>query len=143
MSEVLLALITLQQGGTFILKVFDMFTPFSKSLLYTLVTFFDTVCVVKPESSRIVNSERYIKCVGFQIKENHDKIIEDLFTYYSGMKVDKHNGPICFIPNDSLFNASIPEAITKIGNAQVKALKEIMDGIDDVLTNQSKKRKLF
>lgn len=60
------ALATLRVGGHFVVKCFDLFTPFSAGLLYLLHTTFDQVCIYKPAQSRPANSERYLVCKGFR-----------------------------------------------------------------------------
>ena len=56
------ALGCLGEGGHFVCKAFDLFTPFSAGLLYLLHTVFDRVCIYKPAQSRPANSERYLVC---------------------------------------------------------------------------------
>eukprot|EP00796_Vickermania_ingenoplastis_P006631 gene6631-4751_t len=53
-------------GGTFVLKLFDTFSPLTRALLYLSAFVYDEVWIVKPQHSRCVNSERYLVCVGFQ-----------------------------------------------------------------------------
>jgi hypothetical protein len=54
------ALAVLRPGGHFVVKAFDLFTPFSAGLVYVLHRFFAGVSVFKPHTSRPANSERYI-----------------------------------------------------------------------------------
>ncbi|KAF5226310.1 putative methyltransferase [Trypanosoma cruzi] len=61
----LAALKLLRPGGCFILKLFDTFSPLSRVLLYLSTYLYDRVHVVKPRHSRVVNSERYLVCLGF------------------------------------------------------------------------------
>ncbi|KAL0231797.1 hypothetical protein GEMRC1_011201 [Eukaryota sp. GEM-RC1] len=57
----------LRNGGTFVLKVFDIFTPFTVSLLYYLYVSFRKFSIFKPVTSRPANSERYIICQGLAL----------------------------------------------------------------------------
>ena len=59
-AEMLAMTLTLQEGGTFVVKCFDTFSDLSASLIYTLCLVFRHVTVVKPFRSRSVNSERYL-----------------------------------------------------------------------------------
>jgi len=45
-------------GGDFMLKVFDLFTPFTVSLVYIMFCHFEKVSIVSPYTSRPANSER-------------------------------------------------------------------------------------
>ena len=60
LAEVIISLNNLKTGGTFILKMFDTFLDFTKSIIYLLTRCFQSVSIYKPDSSRPVNSERYI-----------------------------------------------------------------------------------
>lgn len=53
------ALLVLRVGGMFLCKTFDLFTPFSASLVYLLRRVFEDVTLFKPVTSRPANSERY------------------------------------------------------------------------------------
>ncbi|KXJ70326.1 cap-specific mRNA (nucleoside-2'-O-)-methyltransferase 1 [Aedes albopictus] len=59
---VLLAVAVIRPGGNAILKVFDLYTPFSVGLVYILTKSYGKVSIVKPASSRPANSERYLVC---------------------------------------------------------------------------------
>ncbi|XP_065078736.1 cap-specific mRNA (nucleoside-2'-O-)-methyltransferase 1-like [Ochlerotatus camptorhynchus] len=59
---VLLAVGVIRPGGNAILKVFDLYTPFSVGLVYVLTKCYEKVSIVKPASSRSANSERYLVC---------------------------------------------------------------------------------
>lgn len=56
------ALKILRVGGSFVCKLFDLFTPFSVSLVYLMYKCFQQMAIIKPNSSRPANSERYIVC---------------------------------------------------------------------------------
>jgi len=53
---------TLREGGHFVCKAFDLFTPFSAGLLYLMAAHFGAVSIYKPAQSRPANSERYVLC---------------------------------------------------------------------------------
>ena len=58
LCQFLCALMILRDGGHFVCKLFDVFTPFSVGLIYLMYRCFDRVCLHKPNSSRPANSER-------------------------------------------------------------------------------------
>ena len=76
LSEVILALKTLRQGGALVLKAFDTITMFSASLLFILTHCFEHVGLCKPLRSRVVNSERYIVAVSYR-KSDLGSVLED------------------------------------------------------------------
>lgn len=55
-------------GGSFVCKLFDLFTKFSVGLVYLLYRAFNRVAIFKPVTSRPANSERWrfaLRCVIF------------------------------------------------------------------------------
>lgn len=64
-GQVCFALSMQKKGGTFILKVFDCFMQHSLDILYILSSFYEKTYMIKPNTSRFANSEKYIVCKGF------------------------------------------------------------------------------
>ncbi|XP_026192096.1 uncharacterized protein LOC34620118 [Cyclospora cayetanensis] len=58
LSELLGALLLLQEGGHFVLKLFDCFSVFTASVVYAVRQLFRGCLILKPVRSRAVNSER-------------------------------------------------------------------------------------
>ncbi|KAF2069416.1 hypothetical protein CYY_009263 [Polysphondylium violaceum] len=50
----------LAEGGNFVCKIFDTFNPFTVGLLYLIYSHFEEFAIVKPFTSRPLNSERYV-----------------------------------------------------------------------------------
>jgi 23S rRNA U2552 (ribose-2'-O)-methylase RlmE/FtsJ len=64
-AQICFAISMQKRGGTFILKIFDTFMQHSVDLLYILSSFYDKVYIIKPQTSRYANSEKYVVCKGF------------------------------------------------------------------------------
>ncbi|EDV34774.1 uncharacterized protein Dana_GF21495 [Drosophila ananassae] len=62
LCQFLTALKILRENGSFVCKVFDLFTPFSVGLVYLMYKCFHQISIIKPNSSRPANSERYLVC---------------------------------------------------------------------------------
>ncbi|KAI1302436.1 FtsJ methyltransferase domain-containing protein 2 [Mortierella claussenii] len=62
LCQILTMFMILQKGGDFVVKVFDIFTPVTAGLVWILSRHFEKICVVKPLTSRPMNSERYVVC---------------------------------------------------------------------------------
>ena len=58
------------KGGSFVIKVFDMFTKYTTDMISLLASMYQSVHVTKPCTSRHANSERYIVCRGFHYQDN-------------------------------------------------------------------------
>jgi hypothetical protein len=69
--EVCYAIMLQKQAGNFVLKLFDMFLKPTVDILYLLSLAYEEVHVVKPNTSRYANSERYIVCKKFKLSDSH------------------------------------------------------------------------
>ncbi|KAM5262444.1 cap-specific mRNA (nucleoside-2'-O-)-methyltransferase 2 [Ctenodactylus gundi] len=67
--EVVTALTTLGNGGSFVLKMFTLFEHCSINLMYLLNCSFDQVYVFKPATSKAGNSEVYVVCLRYKGRE--------------------------------------------------------------------------
>ena len=70
--EICAALSLQKHGGTFVIKIFDMFTEYTLHLLNFLASHYTTLKIVKPLTSRPANSEKYLVCLGFKGIEKKD-----------------------------------------------------------------------
>ena len=70
LAEVFFALAMQKKGGSFILKIFDIFHKPTVDILYLLSYYYSDVSVIKPYTSRIANSEKYVICQGFKLDDS-------------------------------------------------------------------------
>jgi 23S rRNA U2552 (ribose-2'-O)-methylase RlmE/FtsJ len=68
--EIVTALSTQKEGGTFICKIFDSHSIITIKFLYLLYSFYEEVYITKPYTSRPANSEKYIVCKKFKTINN-------------------------------------------------------------------------
>jgi 23S rRNA U2552 (ribose-2'-O)-methylase RlmE/FtsJ len=69
-AQVCYALVLQKKGGTFVLKLFDSFMQHTVDILYILSSFYDKVYLIKPQTSRYANSEKYVVCKDFLFSNN-------------------------------------------------------------------------
>jgi 23S rRNA U2552 (ribose-2'-O)-methylase RlmE/FtsJ len=69
-AQMAYALALQKKGGSFVLKIFDCFMEHTIDILYILSSFYDKVYVMKPQTSRYANSEKYIICKDFLFSNN-------------------------------------------------------------------------
>lgn len=98
--EIVTAFSVLKKNGSFILKIFDIFTTITLEYLYLLNMYFDEIIITKPNTSRPANSEKYIVCKGF--KEINQDNLNKLYTI-----VDKWDNNHRYI--SKIFNLQIPD----------------------------------
>lgn len=81
LAETLTAFKVLNKGGSFILKIYDIFTRATVEMLFLLSNVFGSVEIKKPVTSRPANSERYVVCHNFKGFETdkHVKMDDDFY----------------------------------------------------------------
>jgi 23S rRNA U2552 (ribose-2'-O)-methylase RlmE/FtsJ len=65
-AEIVTCLMVQEKGGVFVCKMFDLFTYFSAQIIYFLSLLYEEVQIVKPDTSRPANSEKYIIAKNFR-----------------------------------------------------------------------------
>lgn len=143
LCQFLTGLVTLRKGGSFVCKVFDLFTPFTVGLIYIFYRHFREISIVKPFTSRPANSERYLVARG--LLEQSPKIVEHLFKVnqiINDLKVENKakGGPerkVVHLVNpekiaaDTEFMTYIKAQNLKQANSQVEALTDIYKYLED------------
>jgi len=71
-GQLVFAVTMQKKGGSFVLKLFDSFMKHTLDILYLLSSFYESVHIFKPKTSRYANSEKYIICKGFLFDSNED-----------------------------------------------------------------------
>ena len=89
MAQAFYALIMQKKGGNFVLKIFDSFMNHTLDLLYILSSFYESVYIVKPYTSRYANSEKYIVCKKF-LFSNSDTFYGRLYSTFKKMTLNKN-----------------------------------------------------
>lgn len=130
LCQCLTALSIVRVDGHFVTKLFDLFTPFSVGLIYLMYKCFKQICIVKPNTSRPANSERYLVCKWK--KSNTDAIRQYLFDVnlylYENMNSDSDINelvPLDVLQADENFYNYIYDSNCAIGDNQVQALLKI------------------
>ncbi|KAJ3049889.1 FtsJ methyltransferase domain-containing protein 2 [Rhizophlyctis rosea] len=106
-------------GGDFVLKVFDLFSPFMVDLIYILHCSFEKISILKPFSSRPANSERYVVCKSLLDHERSD-LIDHLFAANSELNAQR--------PPDTVVSS---HSATQPGFQSLE--EKIAKGVTDVL----------
>jgi len=138
-SEVLYALILQKQGGSFVLKIFDMFHQTTIEILYLLCYFYGQVYIYKPHTSREANSEKYIICKNFTINNNYESIIKSLCNNFNDLSKQTIYKIFNFNLN-SYFLSKIEEINAIYGQQQVENILNTITYIND--ENKSSKERL-
>jgi 23S rRNA U2552 (ribose-2'-O)-methylase RlmE/FtsJ len=115
-------------GGTFILKVYDTFTRFSLDLLFLLDNLYEQVTIIKPNTSRFANSEKYVVCKGFR-NSNTLEIVKQFYKILQ--RPDPINGSFFDFELPCLFTNKIEEFNAIIGQQQIDTIVSTIYLIDN------------
>ncbi len=80
LTNLILSFSTLTREGNLILKIYDMYTPFTISILYIMYNHFEKFIIIKPFSTRPHTNSRFIICNKFL--ESKPKILDYLYEFY-------------------------------------------------------------
>ena len=86
-SEVLYALSLQKPGGTFVLKIFDLFTRVTVDIVHLLAALYSDVIIFKPNTSRVANSEKYIVCKGFKAQYADAQMVQTFSAFFRELPV--------------------------------------------------------
>ena len=119
-AQVAYALCLQKYKGKFILKIFDCFMQHTIDILYILSSFYEKVYIMKPQTSRYANSEKYIVCLGF-LYDNHSGFYTYLVKCFEKMLESQVN-PLRFLNIDIsyLFIKKIEEYNAIFGQKQIQ-----------------------
>lgn len=149
LAQCLVALTVVRTKGHFVVKLFDLFTPFSVSLIYLMYKSFQQICICKPNTSRPANSERYLVCKWK--KPYTDTIRRHLYAVNQELWLNKNveldvleMTPMNVMQQDSEFFEYIFNSNNQIGKNQIVGLLKIAAYCHDselIETRQSEIRK--
>lgn len=149
LAQCLVALSIVRTKGHFVVKLFDLFTPFSVSLIYLMSKCFKKISICKPNTSRPANSERYLVCKWK--KPYSDTITRHLFDINKELWKKKDGDmdilelvPLIVMQNDRDFFDYIYNSNNEIGKNQIVGLMKIAAYCHDtelIETRQSEIRK--
>jgi 23S rRNA U2552 (ribose-2'-O)-methylase RlmE/FtsJ len=94
-AEVLYAISLQKYEGSFVLKIFDIFTKVTVDLLQLLCGVYDDVIIFKPNTSRIANSEKYVVCKRFNVSDEgtHKALIAKFRQFFISLETNNATSP--------------------------------------------------
>jgi DNA-directed RNA polymerase subunit E'/Rpb7 len=130
-TEILSALTIQKPGGTFIMKVYDIYYDITVQMIRLLSIYYDSITIIKPYTSRPANSEKYLVCQEYNPIE--DEKLESLYKIFD-LWVDAEPLHDYFNNPDYIF--SILTLEEKNESEFVKNIKEFNENI---ITQQTEK----
>ena len=121
-AQVVYALAMQSDNGNFVLKVFDTFSNAMIDILYLLSSLYKHVYIMKPQTSRYANSEKYIICKGYNLNENKERIeniIEKIYDNFDHLNSNLYIETIFNFSCSRTFISKIEEINIIIGKKQI------------------------
>ena len=141
-TQIIYAIAMQKKGGSFILKLFDIFLKPTSQLIYFLSTFYEKLFIIKPNTSRYANSEKYIACLGFKytntknICEKFKNILNEMNSIdFEKMCITS----ILNIPMQIHFTINLREINCVLGNQQIE---NILNTIKIIVNKDRKVEKI-
>ena len=131
-AQIAYALVLQRKGGSFVLKVFDIFMSHTVDLIYLLSSMYEKVYVTKPLTSRFANSEKYIVCQNF-LPDSSTPFYPVLYSTFCYMNALPNNQFIvrylsCDIPLH--FISRVEECNASIGQQQIETIHQTISLIN-------------
>ena len=132
LCQFLAGLMNIRQGGIFVCKLFDCFTPFTVGLLYCLYRSYGDFAIIKPVTSRPANSERYVVCRHKWLRR--PPVVDYLLDVNKELNAKPPRNVIEVVKNEDMtqeFKDYMKKSSIDIGKAQVDGLNELIKYMED------------
>jgi 23S rRNA U2552 (ribose-2'-O)-methylase RlmE/FtsJ len=134
-AQICFAICLQKKGGCFVLKIFDCFSEKTVDLIYLLSSFYKTVYICKPQTSRYANSEKYVVCKDFLFSRSENYLPKIRSLLIDVLNDDKINRIIDEkIPE--FFINKIEEMNSTIGLQQIETINNTMKLIENKNKNE-------
>jgi 23S rRNA U2552 (ribose-2'-O)-methylase RlmE/FtsJ len=137
LCEVFYALAIQKQGGSFILKIFDVFHKSTVDILYLLGYYYKNVSIMKPYTSRVANSEKYVICQDFKVADS-SAIIEQFAMIFPSLVNDRIAASFLPFDHDLYFLNRIEEMNAIVSFQQIENITSTLS----IITNHRNAEKL-
>jgi 23S rRNA U2552 (ribose-2'-O)-methylase RlmE/FtsJ len=141
-TQILYAISLQKYDGAFVLKMFDIFLKPSVDIIYLLSIFYNKIFIVKPNTSRYANSEKYIVCLNFKYTNTHYFFSKFRELIHQMNNIDFGSitiSSLLNIPIHSYYKTNIREINCILGNQQIE---NILNTLKIIINNEKKNEKL-
>ncbi|XP_038104568.1 cap-specific mRNA (nucleoside-2'-O-)-methyltransferase 1 [Culex quinquefasciatus] len=146
LCQILVALSIVRTEGHFVVKLFDLFTPFSVGLIYLVSKCFKKISICKPNTSRPANSERYLVCKwknpGTDAIQRHLFEVNEFLFNKKDQKDILELVPFDVLKEDEAFFRYVYDSNNEIGRNQVVGLRKIAAYTENTNLVESRQAKI-
>jgi cap2 methyltransferase len=132
-GQTLCGIMTLKPGGNMLTKQYSFFSVFNRSLIHLLTYLFNELYVVKPLTSRPINSETYIVGKGFNPKrQDIIQVLKDTFARCEVTPVDSWINEVITTSDPEIDEKTADSSLYKISrelflDMQIPFIRESVD----------------
>lgn len=139
-AQIAFAICMQKKGGVFILKIFDSFYQHTIDIMYILSSLYEKVYIIKPQTSRYANSEKYLVCSNFIMENNSQTypIFRNAFAKMYAMDSSQHIIRFLKIPVSFHFMKKIEEYNLIFGEKQIQNIYFTLN----LINNKNKTEKI-
>lgn len=132
LGQVCFGVLMQKYGGNFVLKIFDVHSSFMIDILYFLSSLYNKTYIIKPNTSRYGNSERYIVCKNFKLKCSSCYFNKfcDMYKLLEKNKKNKKISSIFSFNKNYLFFNKLEEINSIIGQQQIEMINNTLNIIE-------------
>lgn len=124
-AQVSFAIAMQKTNGHFVLKIFDIFTKTTSDIIYLLSTMYKHVFIVKPSTSRMANSEKYIVCKYF--KGTNPTLINKIISQFHKLKEHEYIASILDDNLDLYYLNKLEEYNAIFGQQQIENISSTIN----------------
>lgn len=128
--QIAFAIAMQKKGGCFIIKFFDTFTKLSSEMIYLLTILYENIYIIKPCSSRQANSEKYIVCKKFRIKDSR-VLLHRLISAFHDINRSDYLIQMLNINIPYILSSKIEECNAICGQQQIECIASTLNLIDN------------
>ena len=129
-AQIVYAIAMQKKGGSFIIKIFDIFTQVTIDLLYILSSLYEKCYIIKPYTSRYANAEKYVVCKRFKLDNTYD-IVKKFSEFFDTINTETSISRFLNINVPYLYINKIEDINAILGQQQLENILSTLHLLDN------------
>ncbi len=122
LAQIFFAIIMQKKGGSFIIKFFDIFYKPTCDMIYLLSCFYEKIYIMKPNTSRFANSEKYIICKNYKNPTPKKELLNKFKLIISNIRNCSYITQVLNFKLPNIFIQKIEEINSILGQQQLECI---------------------
>ena len=122
LAQIFFAIIMQKKGGSFIIKFFDIFYKPTCDMIYLLSCFYEKIYIMKPNTSRFANSEKYIICKNYKNPTPKKDLLNKFKPIISNIRNCNYITQVLNFKLPNIFIQKIEEINSILGQQQLECI---------------------